>query len=211
MVNLISVSGFLGTGKDTLGQILIDQHGFEKVSWAGLLKDVVAVAFSWDRQMLEGSTPESREWRETVDENWAKALDMPHLTPRWVLQYWGTEVVRKGFHDSFWVASAKMKISSMLASGKKVVITDTRFANEFKTIKDLGGITIRIHRGEPKEWEALAIVANSGDNDACKLLQQQGVHPSEYSSVGLPYDFHVANRHSIDDLANSVRRILAEN
>jgi len=34
------------------------------------------------------------------------------ITPRWVLQYWGTEVVRKGFHDDMWVASLENRLRS---------------------------------------------------------------------------------------------------
>ncbi len=41
--------------------------------------------FNWDREMLEGNTKESREWREKPDAFWSKQMDK-EITPRWVLQ-----------------------------------------------------------------------------------------------------------------------------
>jgi hypothetical protein len=69
---------------------------------------------------------------------------MPTLTPRWVLQYWGTEVCRRGFHDDIWIASLENKLRN---SKDDIVISDCRFPNEIKSIKDAGGIVVRVARG----------------------------------------------------------------
>ena len=94
---IIGVCGFIGSGKDTIADYLVNFHEFRRESFASTLKDAVAAVFGWDRTLLEGRTKEAREWREQVDPWWAARLDMPTLTPRWVLQYWGTEVCRKAF------------------------------------------------------------------------------------------------------------------
>ena len=67
---VFGVIGANGSGKDTIAKFLIDTRGFRKVSFAKPLKDIAAIAFDWDRDMLEGVTKESREWREKVDPFW---------------------------------------------------------------------------------------------------------------------------------------------
>lgn len=110
---IIGFVGLIGSGKDTCADILVSEGGFKRVSFATTLKDAVSAVFGWDREALEGNTEESRAWREEVDEWWAEKLGMPKLTPRWVLQYWGTDVLRKGFHDDIWIASLESKLLQM--------------------------------------------------------------------------------------------------
>jgi hypothetical protein len=156
--------------------------------------------------MLEGTTQSSREWREEVDEWWAKRLDMPHLTPRWVLQYWGTEVGRRTFHNDIWVASIENQLRQITDN---VVITDCRFKNEVDAIKNAGGQTLRIKRGEQPNWLTDAIDYNYYQNpQALARLVDQNVHASEYSSVGLAYDHKVDNNSTIDDLHKSMELIV---
>ena len=91
---IIGFVGFIGSGKDTAADYPVNFHGFRRDSFANALKDAVSHVFGWDRTLLEGRTRQSREWREQVDQWWANRLNMPHLTPRWILQYWGTEVCK---------------------------------------------------------------------------------------------------------------------
>ena len=79
---IIGVCGFIGCGKDTVADYLVNFHEYRRESFADSLKDSVAAVFGWDKIMLEGRTKESREWREQVDKWWAERLDMPTLTPR---------------------------------------------------------------------------------------------------------------------------------
>jgi cytidylate kinase len=71
---LISITGFIGSGKDTVANYLTTNHGFKKESWAGSLKDAVSNVFGWDRELLEGTTKYSREWREEIDPWWSERL-----------------------------------------------------------------------------------------------------------------------------------------
>jgi hypothetical protein len=208
---IVGVTGLIGSGKDTIANYLTTFHGFKKESFANSLKDAVAHVFGWDREMLEGTTKSSREWREQVDPWWAERLDMPNLTPRWILQYWGTEVCRKGFHDDIWIAALEHKL---LKSTDNVVISDCRFANEVKAIKNAGGITIRVMRGPEPEWYDAAIQYNKGPNGnslwalSKAKLEKLKIHASEYSSVGLSYDYYLENNGSIDDLYKQVESII---
>lgn len=208
---IISISGLIGSGKDTAADYLCTVHGFKRMSWAGALKDAVSAIFGWDRELLEGSTKESRIWREQVDQWWADRLGIPDLTPRWVLQQWGTEVGRKSFHDEIWVASVENKLRNIKSD---VVITDSRFVNELRSIKNIGGITIRTHRGENPAWYIYAKILNTQGTNTEQLtlakdqIERHGVHASEYSSVGLEYDYHLDNNGTIDDLHKQIESIV---
>ena len=210
---LVSVTGFIGSGKDTIADYLITEHGFKKESWAGSLKDAVAHIFGWERDLLEGTTKYSREWREQIDPWWSERLKIDKFSPRWALQQWGTEVGRQSFHNDIWIASLENKL---LKSKDDIVITDTRFPNELAAIQRLGGITIRVHRGPKPDWYDDAISVSKGPKHigwslGKDRLTKLGIHPSEYSSVGLKFDHEIHNDSTIDDLFSCVKHILELN
>jgi len=207
---IIGICGFIGSGKDTIADYLTNFHGFRRESFANSLKDAVAQVFGWDRVMLEGRTKEAREWRERVDPWWAERLDMPNLTPRWILQYWGTEVCRKGFHDDIWIASLEHKL---LNSRDNIVISDCRFPNEIKSIKQAGGMVIRVVRGPEPEWYRDAADMNAGEHCmnwmlAKTRMDKLKIHASETAWVGTKFDHVLTNDDSIDDLYAKVQAII---
>jgi len=210
---IIGVCGFIGSGKDTIADYLTNFHGFRRESFANSLKDAVAHVFGWDRTMLEGRTKQAREWREQVDPWWAERLNMPNLTPRWILQYWGTEVCRKAFHDDIWIASLENKLRN---STDDIVISDCRFPNEIKSIKDAGGIVVRVVRGPEPEWYDAAISLNKGPNgNATWSLSQDkikrlGIHASETAWVGTKFDAVLDNNTTIDDLFAQVKGLVQD-
>lgn len=194
---IIGICGFIGSGKDTVANYLVGFHGYRRDSFAGALKDAVATVFGWDRELLEGITPEAREWREQVDTWWANRLRMPHLTPRWVLQYWGTEVCRQGFHDDIWIAS----LENRLARRKdNTVISDVRFPNEITAIKQAGGEVWWVQRGELPTWYEQGKLASDGNADAIKKLADQGIHISEWAWLQTDFDTVLTNDTSVNDL-----------
>jgi hypothetical protein len=209
---IIGICGFIGSGKDTAADYLVNVHGFRRESFANSLKDAVAHVFGWDRTMLEGRTAHSREWREQVDTWWADRLGIPELTPRWVLQQWGTEVCRRGFHDDIWIASLENKLRN---SQDNVVISDCRFPNEISSIKAAGGIVVRIVRGAEPEWYQDAINMNEGRGNMSWLLstdklKKLGIHASETAWVGTEFDAVLDNNYSFDDLYAQVIGLVAD-
>jgi hypothetical protein len=207
---IIGVCGFIGSGKDTIADYLVNFHEFRRESFANTLKDAVASVFGWDRTMLEGRTKEAREWREQVDPWWAERLSMPTLTPRWVLQYWGTEVCRKSFHDDIWIASLENKLRN---SKDNIVISDCRFPNEIASIKNAGGIVVRVVRGPEPEWYQDAVAVNAGPKHinwalSKDRLTQFKIHASETAWVGTNFDAVLDNNDGISDLFEKIEGLI---
>lgn len=209
---ILGICGFIGSGKDTVADYLCTCHGFQRLSFAASLKDAVSTIFGWDREMLEGKTPDSREWRDKIDIWWAKRLDIPHLTPRWVLQQWGTDVLRRGFHDDIWVASLEGKLRRTCTD---IVISDCRFPNEIASIKSSGGHVIRVKRGNEPEWFESAVDYMSGPKTigwalGKNVLDSYKIHASEYSWVGTNFDYVIENEGSLEDLYKKVYDLISE-
>jgi hypothetical protein len=89
------------------------------------------------------------------------------------------------------------------------VITDCRFKNEVDAIKNAGGTSIRIQRGEQPTWLVDAVDYNYYQNpQALARLVDKNIHASEYSSVGLDYDHTVYNDSTIDELHKQMELIV---
>ena len=202
---ILGICGLIGSGKDTIADYLVNFHEFKRDSFAGSLKDAVAFVFGWDREMLEGRTKQSREWRERVDPWWSKRLNMPNLTPRWILQYWGTEVCRKGFNDDIWIASLENKLQN---TTDNVVISDCRFSNEIAAIKNAGGKVVWVKRGPLPMWYDTALAANRGNEIEKKLMIESGIHASEWSWIGTEFDAVIDNNQGIEDLYRSIELLI---
>ena len=187
---LIGIVGLIGSGKGTVSDRLVEQHGYIKDSFAKSLKDAVAAMFNWDRAMLEGDTTSSRYWREQPDPFWSEKLGKS-VTPRWVLQHFGTEVMRGQMYDGIWLDSCMGRYK-----GQNTVIADTRFINEIKTIKAHGGIIVCVKRGElPTKKE----------------MQEKGIHQSEWDWLEYDYDIVLENSGTIEDLHAKVDDLIVSN
>jgi len=200
---IIGICGLIGSGKGTVADVLVDQ-GFTKVSFADKLKDGVSTIFGWDRAMLEGDTDESRQWREQRDDFWSAETEM-EVTPRLVLQLFGTDCLRNGFHDGVWVSLLK---KHMLDNPDNYVIPDVRFRNEQNMIRELGGEIWRVQRGDIPEWYGCAMLDNTTGSN---LMEEYDVHSSEYKWIDMNNKFDVTlyNEGTIEDLRQLVLNKIA--
>ena len=207
---IVGVCGFIGSGKDTAADYFVHEFGFRRESFAGILKDAVSVIFGWDRNLLEGRTKQSREWREQVDPWWANRLSIPGLTPRWVLQQWGTEVLRKGFHDDIWIAGLENKLRN---SQDNIVISDCRFPNEISAIQNQSGKIVWVQRGQLPGWYDHAVSFNKGPYHSAwaaskEYLTTHKIHASETSWIGTNFDQVIDNNTSLDDLYLQLKNLV---
>ena len=202
---IIGICGLIGSGKGTVADILVEQ-GFKKVSFADKLKDGVATVFGWDRAMLEGDTDDSREWREKEDTFWTKETGRK-ITPRIVLQEFGTDCMRDGFFDGIWVSLLKKEV---LQNPGNYIVPDVRFRNEQNMIRDIGGQIWWAQRGELPEWWGLAILDNNTGSDT---MSNYEIHSSEYkwADTNDKFDTIIYNNSTLDSLKRQVLDRLVSN
>jgi len=189
---LIGLCGLIGSGKGTVADILVEKHNFQKISFADKLKDGVASVFDWPRDLLEGNTAEGRNWREQPDTFWTGELKQ-EITPRYVLQVFGTECMRHGFFDGIWVSLVKQKIIDNPT--QHWVIPDVRFPNEVKMIKTLKGQMMLVKRGQDPQWFTDYKDKNIEPNDT---------HASEWAWANTTFDRTIVNNATLKDLHQQV-------
>jgi hypothetical protein len=198
---IVGLVGFIGAGKGSVADILVERHDYFKESFANSVKDAVSAVFGWNRALLEGDTPESRAWREQDDEFWSKKLGKP-FSPRLALQLMGTEAGRDVFHPDLWVHTVLRRCEN--APWNNYVIADVRFPNEVKAIHDAGGIIVRVRRGPEPEWYNTALKTNKKINYYGMAENYPDVHFSEWAWIGSEIDFEINNNRTLDDLIERV-------
>jgi len=183
---IVGISGKLGSGKDTLGNMisiydgaqsifsntelmefpvsdaivqrtLMYQSKFTHKKFADKLKDFVCSIIGCSRINLEDRDFKDKElgpewWYWIIHDKmvpYEKGAELEDhlvkLTPRKIMQLVGTEAGRQIIHPNIWV-------NALFADYHKNfnwIITDVRFPNEAKAVKDRGGILIRINRDTP--------------------------------------------------------------
>lgn len=147
------------------------------------------------------------------------------LTPRKLLQLLGTDAGRNIIHPNIWVNALFTKYRPIpakiedLKEGEDIltkewkvpnwVITDMRFPNELKAVKDRDGITIRVNR----DWRLSALSAmkhekNDGSEFLDDDLQRVEEHSSETALDNAEFDYVIDNNGTIEELIKKVRQIL---
>lgn len=201
-MTIIGICGFKSSGKDTISDFLVSNYGFKKLSFADSLKDVVAIMFDWDRNKLEGLNEDDREWRETIDTYWSNTLNIPNLTPRYVLQYFGTELFRNNFHKDIWVKIVERNISKY----KNVVISDCRFPNEIDMVQRNGGIIIHVYKSLPNWfWKYRN---NFGELSDVHIADMNKMHMSELEWICCNIDHHVHNNGTKNILYEKIKMLI---
>jgi hypothetical protein len=205
-MTIIAICGLISSGKDTVADYLVAQHGFVRDSFASSLKDSMSSIFGWDRALLEGRDPEARAWREQVDSWWSQRLGIPQLSPRWVMQNLGTNTLRQHFHDDLWIASLERRLS---LTRRDTVISDCRFPNEIRCLRALGAQVLRVQRGEDPEWFHTAALQNQGLVHP-ETMQHwfPEIHISEWAWAGTRFDHVLDNRGSLANLYGQVNNLV---
>lgn len=153
---VIAISGAAGSGKSTAADYLVRMHGYERVKFAGPLKDMCR-AIGMTESQIEGEHKERPfDW-------------LQGKTPRHAMQTLGTEWGRKCMGEHFWIGLWERAANDVLDGGGRVVVDDCRFANEADAVRKLGGVVVRLigrggigggHSSEAMDWEADRVIQN---------------------------------------------------
>ena len=133
---LIGLTGYAGTGKDTVREIL-ESSGFCGFAFADPIRNMV-------RELL-ASTGIDECWmarRELKEE----AIPQLGVSYRELAQTLGTEWGRR-LQPDFWLRIANAYVADLTYQGASaLVVSDVRFANEAAWVRQRGGVIWRIHR-----------------------------------------------------------------
>lgn len=204
---IVGLVGFINSGKGTVANLLSTDYNFTQDSFAASLKDACAAIFDWPRHLLEGDTKESREWREVPDAWWSEKLGIENFSPRLALQLIGTDALRNNFNQDLWFLTLANRVRK--ANGN-VVVSDVRFPNEIKFIRDNGGVIIRINRGVLPVWYETALLANKGNSLAKDVMTKtySSAHFSEWAWIGTKEDFEINNDSTVYNLHQQLVKII---
>lgn len=223
MADIIALMGSKGAGKDTVAKFIKKNNKkYDKViimSFADSLKDAVSAIFNFRRDYLEGVTKVSREWRETELPYLSKVMNRP-VTPRYLLQQIGTNILRKYLYNDLWVDSLLVKIRAKeeiaKSSGQKYlyVITDCRFKNEIYKLMNsdhrvkFAEIDRRNRNTYVYNW---AFKYNNTKNifiRAYCLYKLRNVHRSEWDWIGVVKEpillYNIGNLKNLEGLVKSL-------
>lgn len=167
-MNLIGLSGKIGTGKTAVAERLVAK-GYIRRGLASSLKEEVAAAtgipLEWcDSQTFKLATMEQimergrRDWpvlgagscSEVPVVHFYEGIQLPTwvVNLRTLLQWWGTDY-RRWQDPDYWVKSLRCWLHNHVEAS--VVVDDVRFPNEADLIHEMGGLLVRL---EPFEgWE----------------------------------------------------------
>lgn len=176
---LIGLNGKIGSGKDTIADIIIRQYPYvEKKSFAYKLKLISSILIGCDLKdlmMQEGKNLYSEIFRMTYGE---------------VLQNVGTRALRNNFHKEVWIKSLFV---DFINEESNWIVTDVRFENEAEFIIKMGGMLVKIV-GDP---------ANIRKNSKRDLN-----HPSETSLDNWKnWNYVVYNNGTLEDLEREAMKV----
>jgi hypothetical protein len=204
--NIIAISGRMGHGKDTVAQMIqylvyleenvdsfpyifsefIEDNMINLSTWrnkkmAGKLKTIASILTG-----IPASKFESQDFKNSyLPSEWNDKDNNP-MKVREFLQLLGTDAMRNNLHVNTWV-------NSFWADYKgykdKWLITDLRFPNEYDSVVDRKGITIRVVRDIPVP---------------------ENEHASEKGLDGYNFDYTIKNDGSLNSLLNKTREILVD-
>lgn len=210
---IIGISGYAGSGKDEIASIIqrIQPDKDWKVKkFAGKLKTIASILTGIPEKNFE-----DQDFKNTMLGNeWANRRgNHTQMSVREFMQILGTESIRIGLHRNAWVNALMCDYKTeqgidILDDGnmnlwfKDVpnwIITDCRFNNEAISIKERGGVILRVNRpgvfpvnNHPSEvdldrWNFDGVINNDGNlNDLYtkikNILENENIIPRAGSS-----------------------------
>lgn len=151
---LLGLVGVERSGKDTIADHLVRNHGFKKYSLASPIRDIGKLMFGWTDEQLVGSK------KDIVDPK-------TNIKPRDFLTWFGTEICQFAIYNNFpqlseaipprtiWANMMHNYIKANIRTNP-IIVTDIRFKHEAEIFEKMGGILIHVSRKEKETAEQLA-------------------------------------------------------
>lgn len=139
----VAITGYKGSGKDTIADYLIETRGYVKQSFATPLKLCMAILFGFSVEQLYDA-----KLKEEVDPRWG-------FSPREAMQKYGSEVMRDELpkhlpleNGSIWCQAFQSWFHEATKANPnlRIVVPDLRFENEEKLLRSLGFLIVRAVR-----------------------------------------------------------------
>lgn len=185
MPPLIGLTGFSGSGKDTVARLLAERHLVARLAFADQLKREVAAAWNVDVSLFHDAGLKGVRLHqlalarctnvEFVAFHWHLA-DLGALKPRTVLQAWGDWVTsRDPLHYVRAVDAQLREIAG--TEPQAVIVTDVRLHREHEWLRKNGGVLWRVVRHgqrqpsghvtewQQRHWHVNAVIVNDGGTE----------------------------------------------
>lgn len=224
---IIGISGKMQSGKSTVGTIIRDllstlENTWEVKQFSTKVKEVCSLLTGIPVENFEKEEVKSSYLGEEWD--WGGQGHGPKYTVRQLLQYVGTNAMRDVIHPDVWcIALMKdykpyiegypkliksngvdLVAGQTYSMGKAVnpnwIISDVRFENECKAVKDRQGIVIRVNRP--------CSTCHTYDNKFCSNGYHSNNHISETSLDTYNFDYVIENDSDIPSLIEKVKEML---
>lgn len=156
---LIGVCGRKRHGKDSIGNRLVEAHGFVRRSFAYDVKRIGMLLLGLTRDQVNGVDFD----REAALPGW------DGLTTRQALQGIG-DGLRERVHPEVWIRSTL----DSLPRDRDCVITDVRYPNEAQAIRDMGGVIWKVVRPCLADDDTHPSEVGVGDIEPDALLGNDG-------------------------------------
>lgn len=146
---LIGICGAKRSGKNTFAELVqreLSEYITTQASWAELLKKSAYYALGMPKEIVNKDL--YRLWADGFKEGHTVNIvnsvgeTIHSISGREFLQFYGTEAHREIFGDNFWIEI--FWSNNDFSETDFVFITDCRFDNEAQSVKDKGGIIIKI-------------------------------------------------------------------
>lgn len=176
---IIGVTGIAGSGKDTFALVAKEmEQKTDQFAFAGPLKDACKILFNFSHDQLH-----DQETKEIQDGRWKKS-------PREILQWLGTDVLRNQINEDFFVMNMKQRIDDSKA--EYIIVTDVRFPNEAEFIRSLGGKVVKIVRDNKKTGGKTTKYSSH--------VTEQGIPDNLVDAI-------IENNSSIEEFKNNIRLV----
>lgn len=163
----IGFMGYARSGKDTAGDHLVQAHGYRRVSFADPVRESL---FALDP--IVGDVPSDAGLRlatVVAMHGWEEAKDC-YPEVRALLQRHGTDAMRGVMGDDVWVNLAARKVVDARRAGKAVVVTDCRFPNEVKALREWGFRLVWVDRPDVEPVNGHVSEVGVSPHDATTIL-----------------------------------------